>query len=726
MVPSTQPMSNDLLESLQSEDARKIMDTVDRLRKAGLGSIVQLPQIVTVGDQSSGKSSTLEAITGIPFPRKENLCTRFATQIVMRRSRSEEIRVTIMPDKLRPAGEQEKLKALDLKLDDISKLGELMDTATVAMGLDSPDKTQVRAFSRDVLNIEISGPTRPQLTLVDLPGLIHSETKQQTREDVKLITELVEEYIKEKRTIVLAVVSAKNDYANQIVLNKARDLGAADRTLGIVTKTDVLEPGTENEKTWIDLAQNKDVLFGLGWHMLRNRTPKEMDKSLDYRDKTETQFFSSGNYRSLERDMLGIEALRTRLSDLLYEHLTKELPELQQELENKLRETNQNLGHLGQSRSTEMEQRQYIMRVGQDFEKLTQSAIDGHYQHHFFDKRDDSLTVLDGDNQVRLRAAVQFANMQFAAQMRIYGSKYKLTDRPQEVNDLDDEEHKDFKVTPIYQGVEDFQIDQSYANALKWVQGILHHGRGRELPGNFNPAVIGQLFREQSSRWSELATEHVGIIAEQCDEFAKKLLASITSEDVRTRLYSRIVGPELNARTERAMVELKRIIEDKNGDPITYNHYYTTTIQKLRAKKQEKNMKELLNNNSTGITDESGQYRQITDTAGVLQGMRHVTIEQDMDKFSAEDALICHLAYYKDELKFFVNCITKHVVERHMIADLPSGIISAIRFGLMGSDEIRALVAEPSTTVQQRTYLVMQKEMLENGIKQFRTAVGGY
>lgn len=270
-MTSAQPLTNESLESLQSEDARKVMDTVDRLRKAGLGSIVQLPQIVTVGDQSSGKSSTLEAITGIPFPRKENLCTRFATQIVMRRAKTESVAVAIMPDKLRPSHEQEKLKTMDLKLDDFSKLGDLMDTAMVAMGLDQPDQSTVQAFSRDVLNIEISGPTRPQLTLVDLPGLIHSETKQQSREDVKLITELVEEYINEKRTIVLAVVSAKNDYANQIVLKKARDLEAADRTLGIVTKTDFLEAGSENERTWIELAQNKDVMFGLGWHMLRNR-----------------------------------------------------------------------------------------------------------------------------------------------------------------------------------------------------------------------------------------------------------------------------------------------------------------------------------------------------------------------------------------------------------------------------------------------------------------------
>lgn len=38
------------------------------------------------GDQSSGKSSCLEAISGVPFPRKDTLCTRFATEVVLRKN----------------------------------------------------------------------------------------------------------------------------------------------------------------------------------------------------------------------------------------------------------------------------------------------------------------------------------------------------------------------------------------------------------------------------------------------------------------------------------------------------------------------------------------------------------------------------------------------------------------------------------------------------------------
>ena len=51
-------------------------------------------------------------------------------------------------------------------------------------------------------------------TLVDLPGLIHATNKAQTETDKELILNLVKEYMKNPRTIILVVVSVKNNYAN--------------------------------------------------------------------------------------------------------------------------------------------------------------------------------------------------------------------------------------------------------------------------------------------------------------------------------------------------------------------------------------------------------------------------------------------------------------------------------------------------------------------------------
>lgn len=195
-----QNLKTSSLDSLQSKDSRQVMDIVDRLRRSGLNGILQLPQLVVCGDQSSGKSSVLEAITEIPFPRKENLCTRFATEIILRRAPTASISTKIIPDKARPTTEKKRLEAFKSSILDFSELPNLIEEATNLMGLDDDGTGAARAFSRDVLSIEIAGPGRPHLTLVDLPGLIHAENKMQSKDDVELIRGLVQDYIDEVRS----------------------------------------------------------------------------------------------------------------------------------------------------------------------------------------------------------------------------------------------------------------------------------------------------------------------------------------------------------------------------------------------------------------------------------------------------------------------------------------------------------------------------------------------
>ena len=159
------------LKALQSDDQRKVMDIVDKLRRTGLSGVVGLPQLVVCGDQSSGKSSVLEAITEIPFPRKENLCTRFATEIILRRSPVSTILITITPDKNRSRSEQIELKQFNKSIEDFQQLPGIIEDATEAMGLGTVGEVNSRAFSRDVLSVEICGPDRPQL-LVSSPRII--------------------------------------------------------------------------------------------------------------------------------------------------------------------------------------------------------------------------------------------------------------------------------------------------------------------------------------------------------------------------------------------------------------------------------------------------------------------------------------------------------------------------------------------------------------------------
>jgi hypothetical protein len=270
------------------------------------------------------------------------------------------------------------LKSFHKAIDDFQQLPDIIDEATEAMDLGVVGGADSRAFSRDVLSVQIDGPDRPQLTLVDLPGLIHSSNRSQTEADKDLILNLVKEYIHNPRTIILAVVSAKNDMANQIIVDFARKADQDNkRTLGIITKPDYLRGGSENELSWIEIAQNKDVYLERGWHMLKNRGEEEMDFSFAERNAAEALFFSKGRYVNLSRECVGIESLRERLSKLLLNHLVKELPSLKDEMHTKLQATADEITKLGEKRSTITEQRLLLMKVSMQINDILKSAVKG-------------------------------------------------------------------------------------------------------------------------------------------------------------------------------------------------------------------------------------------------------------------------------------------------------------------------------------------------------------
>ena len=100
----------------------RLLETIDKLFELNIGDYVALPQLLVVGDQSSGKSSVLEGLTGLQFPRDSGLCTRFATQITFRRAPEPKISISVIPaanankeyaNKLR-AWQKEDLQILDL------------------------------------------------------------------------------------------------------------------------------------------------------------------------------------------------------------------------------------------------------------------------------------------------------------------------------------------------------------------------------------------------------------------------------------------------------------------------------------------------------------------------------------------------------------------------------------------------------------------------------------
>jgi hypothetical protein len=80
----------------------------------------------------------------------------------MRRGVNESICCKINPDVNRPAEEKQRLQNFEMSISDFDELPALIEKATELMGL-AENSGVVRAFARDVLSVEITGPNRQQL-----------------------------------------------------------------------------------------------------------------------------------------------------------------------------------------------------------------------------------------------------------------------------------------------------------------------------------------------------------------------------------------------------------------------------------------------------------------------------------------------------------------------------------------------------------------------------------
>jgi GTPase SAR1 family protein len=613
------------LEALQTYNHSQLLDVIDELRAKGLGRYLSLPQLIVCGDQSSGKSSVLEAISGVPFPKKDKLCTRFATEVILRRNNNNNetlATVSIQPGQSRSETDRQNLKNFTHSLSDIAKLPEAIQQAKEAMGLGSQGSN---AFSTDVLRLEVTSPRMPQLTIVDLPGLIHSENKIQTAQDVELVSELVKSYMAQKRSIILAVVSAKNDHANQIVLTKAREedpLG--QRTLGIITKPDTLHSGSESETAFIELANNTDIAFELGWHVIRNLDTNEILQENQDRDSVEREFFQNSNWRSLSQSKLGIESLRKRLSLVLFEQIIRELPQLMNEIEvNKIRcETD--LNRLGRSRNTEEEQRLYLAELNQKMYDVCRAGCDGNYDDAFFQSADVYSKQV---NYRRFRAIVQNENKNFATTLEDKGSKWLIMDKSLETKN---------------------QISQS--DAISRVMNLLQNSRGRELPGTFNPLLISELFHEYSQPWSNLAKNHVHHVWLQATKFLEEILYNFTDNSVCEMYFQIILQPEMDSMLQEADQKLVSLLSALRSHATTYNHDFTANVSKRKNERRKESIQKCLED----ILSIHGRITQ--DEAPLFAEQLIKEPELDMDRVAAEVLFDNMQAYYEVIPRIFFGC----------------------------------------------------------------------
>ncbi|QPG94737.1 hypothetical protein C2857_006874 [Epichloe festucae Fl1] len=699
----------DALSQLGREQ-KALLDTIDGLRGLGV-ELDTLPQIIVVGDKSSGKSSVLEAISRIPFPVKSGLCTRSPTELVLRTAAEPRFAVRLRSQNGgRDAPFHKELATKD-------DLPSIIEEAKEEMGIGVGTKD----FSDETLNIEISGPDLPHLTLVDLPGLYRTETKDESDEGIEMVRSLAKRYMSQKNTIILAVVSASNDAALQEILKLAKTYDPSrERTIGVITKPDSLEPSSPEESAFIRLAQNQDPVhsFKLGWHILRNRSSLENDEnnagqsktSDEERDEKEREFLSSGSWTSIPVLNRGVEALRHKLSAALTQHIQSSLPDLIASMDQKLKTNRRELMKLGEPRTTDSERRQFIFSVANQYREIAYASTRGLYDGKFFRTANQSTLAapFGGYDERRLRAVVRNLNCAFHSVMVTKGARRNIwfPDTPIVSSDPVSASYKSW--IALFNSIS-HPTNISWTSVERELEAAAANSMGNQFPGSPSDGVALELFRDQVHKWPEIASQYLDLVLRAAKIFVQSALDHILGANKTTKdaLYNCYVDGFFEARKFELDAKLKELTHHYvEGDIICLEEEFHRRIAKQNKQHLATHIKTMLPEASRGGTWTKDD---------VVKAVEEAPSDR-MDSFGLKRVFEMMDAYYQMSLRTFTDNVIILAAENCLVAKIPD-LLKSIIDKDMEPDMLAVLADEPRLISQERKRLRKQVSALEEGLR---------
>ncbi|KPA35826.1 dynamin family protein [Fusarium langsethiae] len=670
---------------------------IDQLRERNIATYLALPQLVAVGDQSSGKSSLLENLTGIPFPRGQELCTRYATQITHRRDVANRITISIIPGPTASLEHKEKLQSFTREVETTDQLHaefpDILNKVNTLMDIKTPrNPGGTRTFSEDVLKIERCGPEEDYLTVIDVPGIFRITTQGVTTDQDRLLVErMVKNYIRDNRTVILAVLPCNVDIATQEILafaEKADPTG--ERTLGILTKPDLLKERSAKSVV-CDLVLGKRRPLTLGYYVVRSRGGDEEDSNGDIDLLHGEDMFKEEPWTSLPGNKIADKAF----------------PKLRSETRRKLNEKQEELMSLGPPRQTERQQQQFLVDVASKFQSIVRASLDADYSTH--------ESFADGD--LRLITKVVNTSEDFASDFEACAHTYSFEGEPPKSlqtmpspplfsdgeYDDQDEEAKiskkscnifDLNLYPDLEGLlsQGCTSHQPAEGIMPWITQIHLRSRGAEL-GTFGPHILSSAFQEQSIYWKKMARQYLSKVIFCVHKFILRALENVCSDTrVLEELTSGLMA-ELLTKYDSSMNQAIHLVDiERHKKPYTLNHYFNENLQNARNRRTLKALKEKVwkeNETKRNVVD-------VNDIPSLIQNrsnMEHTTEE-------IHDIL---QAYYKVARKRFVDNVYHQAVD-HCLLSGPSNPLGLFceQWVLDLSDERLRSIAGETRVIQER------------------------
>ncbi|KAI6364785.1 hypothetical protein MCOR25_005580 [Pyricularia grisea] len=732
------------------------LDKVDKLREL-IGSRISLPQLVVVGDQSSGKSSVLEGITGFAFPRDAELCTRYATQITCRREDFESVTVTIVPHEDANQDEVARLKRFSrtwntsVEMDNV-KLGEVFRDVNQELGISSgrrgPGELDPgNAFSQHLLKVEISSPKQEHFTVIDVPGIFRTETLGLTTEsDIVLVRNMVMTYMKDFRTIILAIVPANVDPATQEILRLAKKVDPnMKRTMAVLTKPD-LAIETTIKQIAIDHVKGKRGELTLGYYIVKNRGPDDAGMTLEEGQRKETAFFSAEPWSDLKRTgKTGTEALKAQVRALLADLVKSEFKKLRSEVEEELRTLSDKERAMGPPRSDSNSQRAYLGSLCDQFQSITRDALNGNYTQHvdFFSKESHRLItrIVELDEQFsagicaygHTRAFTNKKNFGPTVLPKKKGKKVLVDEPGRLTSESKNPINPSIELSKVFPIVNELSASndcnplnsafgamensfESDESIMEYIRKVYTNSRSAEL-GTFNGSLLATVFMEQSKNWQALTKIYIWIASRLVESFLKDAIKAICQDSqVEEELCEIFIRDHVGISFASAEEHAKLLLKMERGcPPWTLNDYFNDNLSKNQGSRLVSNIRKVAGAASETLVEWHSEKIAHTLTEDQLQSI--ATYNQSNAENMQEYIHDVLESYYKVSMKRFVDNISLHVVHHDLLyaESGPLNVFNSKFVHGLGEAQLEQIAGESSL-------VRIERERLAQDIASFRAA----
>ncbi|KAK7432367.1 hypothetical protein QQZ08_000929 [Neonectria magnoliae] len=693
---------------------------MDKLQGLKCGKELEIPNLIIVGGQSSGKSSLLQSLTGIPFLVGATCCTRFPTRITSKRTSlgsKDSFRITIEPAEVTIDG-------LERAPETIRKYERVGDTFTAAvfveaanevsteyMGIRQGKDADSNNFAAELLKVELSGPNRPYFSILDLPGHFNS-TYDVNKSDQAIIEDMIVKYMQKTENTVICVLDASNDLAHQPILELAHDhIHDKERILGVFTKCDRLNNNLAEARHAVSIAQGVDLsthdprFMQDGWFIVRNcsdQDPAEIDLNV-----AEKKLFRTAPWNAIPEERRGSAALKVHVGAILNRKIEAGFPVIRDEIGRRLHAKQVERDILGEPRDSHDAMLNYASTVARSYENKAIKALE----------RPGRLKV----PTMELRQEVRRLNEEFDRFMRAKGATWDFQDydvnpraKLAELSFTDGSSQyrpqpSPQKESPAFDAAfAHYSKMKSSDDLLRQIEEQLVGFQANQLPGIVNPDIFPAMYQLQVAKWLDIAHIHLSRVKDTAATCIVTMLESVCPP---------------TGGTERLFTGLRGLLEE------SFHTANASTDERCLIQCEQETKCAILQTTDPKFEEDIIGWRRVRFHQSLLAAMTHKGSSApealakcfDLAHPSLKKNMVNEVhdvlkVYYKISLETFIRTIT-NMVETYVSGD--EGPVKALRpdrIMKLSKQEIERLAGEDPSTLRKRRILKEEIEELTRAL----------